>query len=250
MKAIKTVFEITLTLLTLTILISCAKDKSNQSPTIKFIEPENDLVIEHDTVLSIIVEPFDEDGDIQKVELFINGTMVITFNSPPYQYYWHVSNIENVGVFAIKAIAYDDKGAIGEAQIGVEINDFRIKYLGDFYFKVITESWMYGESPIYDTSFYSGVIRKYEYSDSENDLYIDDDGEENSNEKITIEFKSNTKITSILNEDGSLIPKSGHHYYHYGEFTCIDTINLSIDGLGGLGGGWNYEVVGIRECCQ
>lgn len=247
MKSIKTIFTAILTLLILMILISCEKEKSNQKPTIRFVEPDNNLVIEHDTVLSIIVEPFDEDGEIKKVELFINGTIVKTFNSSPYQYDWHNAKIENIGVYTIKATAFDNKGATGDAEISVEIRDFRIKYLGDFNFRVITKSWIFGQPTTYDTSFYTGVIRKYELTDSENDLYIDDDSDENPDEKITLEFKQNTKITSLINENGILTPKSGYHYYHQGEFTDIDTISFSIGGLGGLGGGWNYEVKGIKK---
>jgi hypothetical protein len=247
MRNIKTASIIISTLLSLLITISCEKEKYNQNPTISFIAPDNNLMIEHDTNLTIIVEPYDIDGEIRKVELLINDTVVKSFNSPPYEYNWHGAKLDNEGVHTIKAIAYNDKGATGESELSIEIKDFRTKYLGDFYFKVITESWMLGQPTTYDTSYYNGVIRRFELIDSENDLYIDDDSNENPNEKITIEFKQNTKITSILKEDGSLISKSGYHYYHQGGFTDIDTIIFTIGGLGGLGGGWNYDMVGIRE---
>jgi hypothetical protein len=52
----------------------------------------------------------------------------------------------------------------------MEVYDYRQKYFGDFYFTVITEFWMLGQPTTYDTSFYNGVIRKYELSDSEDDL--------------------------------------------------------------------------------
>jgi len=99
----------------------------------------------------------------------------------------------------------------------------------------------------YDTSYYNGVIRRYELSDSKNDLYADDDSGENPNKKITIEFKQDTKITSLLNIDGSLVYRFGYHYSHYGKFTDSDTIIFSVSGLGGLGAGCNYEVKGIRK---
>jgi hypothetical protein len=247
MKMTKTAQIIFTTVLSLLIVIGCEKEENKQSPTISFIEPDNNLVIEHDTILSIIVEPYDADGEIKKVELLINGVLIKTFDSPPYQYDWHDAKLENEGTFKFLAIAHNNKGATGQAEVSIEIKDFRTKYLGDFYFKVITESWMLGQPTTYETSFYNGVIRRYELIDSENDLYIDDDSYENPNEKITIEFKQNTKITSLLNTDGSLVSKSGSHYGHQGRFTDIDTIAFSIGGLGGLGGGWNYEVEGIRK---
>ena len=106
---------------------------------------------------------------------------------------------------------------------------------------------MLGQPTTYDTSYYNGVIRRYELVDSENDMFSDNDSNENPNEKITIEFIKKGKITSLINENGVLIPKAGYHYSHIGEFIHVDTINFNIGGLGGLGGGWAYEVKGIRE---
>lgn len=247
MKLIKTKLKAITISLILLMIFSCEKEKNNLNPTVRFVEPNGNLIIEHDTILSIIVEANDEDGNIEKVELLINGSIVKSFDSSPYQYDWYDATLENQGIFSFKAIAYDNDGASGQSEISIEIKDFRTKYLGDFSFKVVTESWMLGQPTTYDTSFYNGVIRRYELIDSENDLYIDDDSDENPNEKITIEFKQNTKITSLLNSDGSLVSKSGYHYGHQGRFTDIDTIVFSIGGLGGLGGGLNYKVEGIRK---
>ena len=174
MKTKKKALIIVSILLSILVIIGCEKEKNNQNPSISFIEPDNSLVIEHDTILSIIVEPYDTDGEIKKVELLINGVVIKTFNSSPYQYDWYDAKLENEGVFTFLAIAYDNKDATGQAEINIEIKDFRTKYLGSFYFKVITESWMLGQPTSYDTSFYNGVIRRYELIDSDNDLYVDD----------------------------------------------------------------------------
>lgn len=247
MKNIKNAPIILLTLVSILFAFSCETEKDNVNPTVQLTQPEDNLIIEQDTILTIIADANDTDGDVVKVELLINGTIVKKFDTLPYQYDWHDAKLENEGVHTIKAIAYDDKGATGQAEISVEIKDFRTKYLGNFHFKVITESWMIETPTTYDTSYYHGVIRKYELTDSDNDLCYNDDSDENPDEKITIEFKQNTKITSLLNSDGSLVSKSGYHYYHQGSFTDIDTIAFSIGGLGGLGGGCNYEVEGTRE---
>lgn len=234
------------TLFSLLTVISCGKDKDNINPTIRFIQPGPNLVIEQDTILVILVDARDSDGDVRKVELLINGSIVREFDSPPYQYEWY-AKLENEGVHTMKARAYDDKGATGQEEISIEINDFRTKYLGDYYFKVIKQSWRLGQPETYDTSFHNGKIRRYELMDSENDMYIDDDGNEDFNKKITIQFKQNTIITSILNIDGSLVAKTGHHYNHFGGFTDKDTISFVVGGMGGLGGGWSYIVEGFRK---
>lgn len=247
MKFIKTTLKSITIGLILLMVFSCEKEKTNLNPTIKFVKPDNKSIIKHDSILSIIVEPIDQDGMIEKVELLINDSIVKSFDSPPYQYDWYDAKLENEGMITFKAIAYDNNGATGQAEISIEIKDFRTKYLGDFSFKVVTESWTLGKPTTYDTSFYDGVIRKYELIDSKNDLYNDNDSDENPNQKVTLEFEQNTKITSLLNNDGGLVSKSGRHYGHRGSFTDMDTIVFRVGGLGGLGYGRNYQVEGIRK---
>ncbi len=62
--------------------------------------------------------------------------------------------------------------------------DYRAKYLGNFNFTIITESWMLGQPTKYDTSIYAGVIRKFVSADSENDLYTNDDNTEDATKKL------------------------------------------------------------------
>ena len=125
--------------------------------------------------------------------------------------------------------------------------DYRTKYLGDFDFKVEHKIWSIVNSSIYDNYTYTGVIRKYELNDSKEDFYSYDDKKENPDEKITIEFSQDKKITSIIDTNGTLMPKQGPHYYHEGRFIHIDTINFYIGGLGGQGGGETYTIVGVRK---
>lgn len=129
-----------------------------------------------------------------------------------------------------------------------EENDYRDIYYGKFNFTVIDEFWLLGSTTQYDTIQYIGEIRKYTKLDSDNDLYVDnDDQNEDPNKKITIEFTVNNIITSILSSDGELIQKSGYHYYHEGGFIASDSIEFIVTGLGGLGGGHNYTITGYRE---
>jgi hypothetical protein len=54
-------------------------------------------------------------------------------------------------------------------------------------------------------------------------------------------------IISESTEDGGLVTKSGHHYYHYGEFIGNDSISFAVVNLGSLGGGWDYKIVGKKN---
>lgn len=255
MKIIKSTSILIFSLSILLILNSCEKWRNNL-PSISFIEPHNNLVIDQDTILTITLDAYDEDGTIKKVELLMNGTVVKTFDSQPYQYEWHISKFDDQGLYNIKAIATDNKKATSEAEISVEVRDYRTKYIGSFYFETITQRWSINKqtaekdlyySTSYDTSYYNGMVSIYKSIDSESDLYVYDDSNENKNEKITIEFGTNTIITSLLNSDGSLVPKTGYHYSHQGGYAGFDTIKFTVNGLGGLGGGINYRVFGVRK---
>lgn len=243
MKHPGTIISLFVTVLFLLLAISC---KKNIPPAIRFIQPESNIAVNHDTILTFIVEATDEDGEIACVVFYVNNTKVCAIFSQPYQYEWHAS-VASTGTFIIKAVAFDNKNAEGNAEIQVYVSDYRQKYYGNFYFTTITEWWMLGQPTTYDTTYYHGLIREFEAADSENDLYLNDDSGDNPNEKITVLFKQNITITSLLTYDGQLVEKYGYHYGHHGGFTHIDTIDFYVGGLGGLGAGNNYYVAGVRE---
>lgn len=230
------------------IAVSCNKDKTNIAPTIRFTQPDSLLVVTHDTSLVFIAEPEDVDGNITKVEFYINEATVSTDLESPYVYEWLDAKLENAGNYLFRAIAYDNDGATGEDEIQIEIFDYREKFLGDFRFTVINESWSMGQPNTYDTSVYAGIIRRFDPADSIDDLYyIQDDINEVPDTKVTIIFGPSAKITSVLDTAGALLPKGGYHYWHSGGFTTTDSISFSVGGLGGLGAGNNYYVTGVKQ---
>lgn len=99
----------------------------NESPTISFLQPESDLVITKDTTISFIVAPIDTDGTIDSVVFTRNGINVQTIVSPPYQYDWSIATGDHAGIHTIKAIAYDNHNATGEAELQVEIQLYYLK---------------------------------------------------------------------------------------------------------------------------
>lgn len=132
-------------------------------------------------------------------------------------------------------------------------DDFRDKYTGSFTFTVMEEFWIAGQPTVYDTFTYNGTIFRYATGDEEIDLCGDDTALIPSR-SITIHFMDkilyNTNegiIISELTEDGGLVTKGGHHYYHYGEFIGEDSISFAVEGLGSLGGGWDYKIVGKKN---
>jgi hypothetical protein len=126
--------------------------------------------------------------------------------------------------------------------------DYREKYYGDYAFEAVIRSWSMSSGVSWDTSFYNGLIRKYQLSDSDSNWCAGAiDAHPNPNEKISLHFRQNMTITSGISEEGLLMPKTCYHYYHKGGFTHHDTISFYLTGLGGLGGGATMWVTGIRK---
>lgn len=251
MKATKVMLITASVIMSLLLLTSCGKEavqptEANQPPVILFLRPNEDLIIEQETLLVFKFQPLDVDGHIAKVELFLNGNLIQTLIDPPYQTYPYAVFSDKDEILTFLAIAYDNQGATGQAERHIEIRDFRPKYLGDFYFRSIKTGWSVAYGNTIDTSYYHGLIRKYELIDSQNDYFQGDDSNEPSSGKITFEYQPNEVFTSLVNPDGSIVPKSHNHYHHEGGFAGVDTIAFTFSNFA-LGGGTSYDVLGIRE---
>ena len=129
--------------------------------------------------------------------------------------------------------------------------DFREHFTGDFEFTIMKESWSDAmPDNIYDTTTFAGSIRLYSSTDNEHDLYFGTDNPaENPMAYITIKFLQAQRghITSVVSEAGLLEEKLGHRYSHEGTFLGSDSLRFEVRGLGGIGGGTNYEVIGVRR---
>jgi hypothetical protein len=121
-----------LTIVSLIFLLNfgCERKEENENPTLRFLQPDSNLIIDKDTLISFVVEPFDKDGTIDKVEFLVNETVVKTISEPPYSYDWRIETEKNVGNNRIKAIAYDNNGAKGEDSILIEIKSYLSKWIG------------------------------------------------------------------------------------------------------------------------
>jgi hypothetical protein len=125
--------------------------------------------------------------------------------------------------------------------------DYRIPFYGEMRFTVLTTTWMMGQPTTTSTTVFDGEVRSFYPADSANDFYVEDDSAEDPDRKITIAFIPQGHITSLLEEDGTMVGKTGYHYGHSGGFDHPDTLRFTVGGLGGLGGGTNYSVVGVRR---
>lgn len=119
-----------LIIVNLCLFMNLGCEKENKNPTIKFLQPESNIIINNDTLISIIVEPFDEDGTINRVEFLLNDSIINTLFKPPYTYDWTIETARHFGSNKIKAIAYDNNGAIAEKEITIEVKSFLSKWIG------------------------------------------------------------------------------------------------------------------------
>jgi hypothetical protein len=112
----------------------------NAPPTISFLQPETNLFIDNDTTITFIVDANDKDGTIEKVEFSINGMIAQTVTTQPYQFDWSISNTNSIGLYKIKATAYDNQDANAEAEIQLEKKSYLFKWTGTY--QGLSDHWI------------------------------------------------------------------------------------------------------------
>jgi hypothetical protein len=106
--------------LLLSMVILLNNCKKNTPPVIAFFTPIDDIKIESGDTLYIQAKASDEDGNIEKVVFYVDGTAVFTDYTEPYEYVF--SEVE-LNKYIIKAVAYDNDGEQSpEAQFSVTVN--------------------------------------------------------------------------------------------------------------------------------
>ncbi|TNJ44972.1 BNR-4 repeat-containing protein [Tamlana fucoidanivorans] len=97
-------------------------------PEVSFVQPSGDIVLDEGYSLSAEVNATDADGTIEKVELFIDGTLIREEIVAPYE--WGQSGTPNseelnglsAGTYTLTAIATDNDGLTAESSITLTVN--------------------------------------------------------------------------------------------------------------------------------
>jgi hypothetical protein len=131
---------------------------------------------------------------------------------------------------------------------GEEETDYREPFTGSFKFHSTEFFWEYGYPMVYDTTTYdfTGTVRLFQEGDELSDLYTDPDSL-NPDSTITIEFLEGRSITTMIDSDGKFVSRGGYHYHCSGGYINPDKVVFDLEGLGGLGSGWDYAVSGARQ---
>jgi PKD repeat protein len=96
------------------------EELENEEPTCTIMTPAGGQQIEKGTTVTINVEAGDEDGTIEKIELFIDDVLAGTSRKSPLVYDWNTPG-EEPGNHMIKATATDDEDAVATAEITVTV---------------------------------------------------------------------------------------------------------------------------------
>lgn len=88
------------------------------SPIVGFAYPGDGVKLDAGTSIAIQVDAFDPNGDVEKVEIYMDGDLKQTINTPPYL--WQFIVPKEPGSYTMKAVAYDYAGNKGTEEI--EIN--------------------------------------------------------------------------------------------------------------------------------
>ncbi|PIE79771.1 MAG: hypothetical protein CSA15_02690, partial [Candidatus Delongbacteria bacterium] len=100
------------------VLVSCgdssSTEPSDKAPNCEVITPENGSEFTVGSTISIQIEATDEDGSIEKVDLYLNNEMIASLTSAPFNYDWETSNF-GVGSYILKAVATDNDELTGES---------------------------------------------------------------------------------------------------------------------------------------
>ena len=94
------------------LMLSCSKDDDEpkavdkEGPAVSIANLEDEEVVRNE--VEIKVEATDE-GGIAKIEIYIDGELTTSLDTPPYNYTWNTTEVEE-GDHVIKVVATDASG--------------------------------------------------------------------------------------------------------------------------------------------
>ncbi|NJL75228.1 MAG: hypothetical protein HC892_09575 [Saprospiraceae bacterium] len=96
---------------------------SNTPPTVFFTAPTNEQSFPLGTNLSVSVNATDNNGIVNNVELFFNGSSLGQDPSAPYTWGTGLTALQNLqaGTYTLRAVATDNEGARGEQTISITV---------------------------------------------------------------------------------------------------------------------------------
>ncbi len=102
----------------LVILVSCIPE--NKPPECEFVTPEEGSEYVRGDDIEVYVEATDEDGEIDEVRFYLDGTGISSMRTFPFSYTIETVDLE-VGTHSIKAEVFDDHSAMTEIDVSFNL---------------------------------------------------------------------------------------------------------------------------------
>ncbi|RLG81100.1 MAG: hypothetical protein DRO09_02290, partial [Thermoprotei archaeon] len=89
-------------------------------PSVEILSPEEQSYVRG--IITVIVNAYDNETGVEKVEFYLNGTLVFTDYDYPYEYAWNTTGYPDE-TYKIKVIAYDEASNTAEHEIMVIVDN-------------------------------------------------------------------------------------------------------------------------------
>ena len=108
----------------------CEEEQDTTPPTVSISSHSSGQTVNE--IVTIIVTTQDNEG-IDRVEFFIDDSLVLTDTESPYEYEWNTTQYEDGSEHIIKVISYDNSENFTESQPILLIVDSRVYLWGELY---------------------------------------------------------------------------------------------------------------------
>ena len=188
------------------------------------------------------------DNPIKKVSFFEDGELLFANHYPPYQYLWTESKDKDAGFYTMEAIAYSQsEEVIASAKRTVEIIDPRTNWIDDFNFTIYYDGWELTLGHNYDTLYYDGQIRNFEFSDLSGGKLSSYYNGVDYKIKSTVVFGDDLLMVCKIDTTGQIETTYGTKHCQMGEFTHQDSMTFRVYLIHGQSHTQTYDVIGVRK---
>lgn len=112
----------------LVLFSSCGGDDDDVTPDTTAPEVTIEGLTNDAAVNGTVAVSLDSDeNDLDKVEIYVDGTLVTTLTGSPFQYTWDSNTVQD-GTHTIKVVAYDKSGNKTEQQVSVAVSNMLVSF--------------------------------------------------------------------------------------------------------------------------
>ena len=183
----------------LILLLGSCREEVQHSPLVQLCQDDDLIYIHGDTVLKLDFAYHDDDFDIDRVEIFINDSLVTpdTFSEYSIGYDWYL-HVKDTGDYTVRCEVEDSYGNETVEEENIRVRDARRHITGNYHF-VISEDCFFEDSVTSE-----GTIKAFEWPDTANAVINYGDNDSLFYKKVTIRLTEDMKICTYVDKNGRL----------------------------------------------